>query len=59
MNRLERIKGSLLGGAVGDALGASVEFLEWPAIEAKYGPQGGAISPRSVALPVPLPATLR
>ena len=40
MNRLERIKGCLLGGAVGDALGASVEFLEWPAIEAKYGPQG-------------------
>ncbi|WP_233092152.1 ADP-ribosylglycohydrolase family protein [Pseudomonas sp. MF6772] len=27
MNRLERIKGCLLGGAVGDALGAPVEFL--------------------------------
>lgn len=40
MNRLERIKGCLLGGAVGDALGAPVEFLEWPAIEAKFGPQG-------------------
>lgn len=40
MNRLERIKGCLLGGAVGDALGASVEFLEWSAIEAKFGPQG-------------------
>lgn len=38
MNRLERIKGCLLGGAVGDALGAPVEFLEWPAIEAKFGP---------------------
>ena len=40
MSRLERIKGCLLGGAVGDALGATVEFLEWPAIEAKFGSQG-------------------
>lgn len=40
MNRLERIKGCLLGGAVGDALGAPVEFLEWSAIEAKFGPSG-------------------
>jgi ADP-ribosylglycohydrolase len=40
MNRLERVKGCLLGGAVGDALGAPVEFLEWQAIEAKFGPQG-------------------
>jgi len=40
MNRLDRIKGCLLGGAVGDALGAPVEFLEWPAIEAKFGPSG-------------------
>ncbi|WP_144174996.1 ADP-ribosylglycohydrolase family protein [Pseudomonas sp. Kh13] len=40
MNRLERIKGCLLGGAVGDALGAPVEFLEWPVIEARFGPQG-------------------
>ena len=40
MNRLERVKGCLLGGAVGDALGAPVEFLEWSAIEAMFGPQG-------------------
>jgi ADP-ribosylglycohydrolase len=40
MNRLERIKGCLLGGAVGDALGAPVEFLEWSVIEARFGPQG-------------------
>ena len=40
MNRIERIKGCLLGGAVGDALGAPVEFLEWSAIETKFGPQG-------------------
>lgn len=40
MNRLQRIRGCLLGGAVGDALGAAVEFLEWPAIQAQYGPHG-------------------
>ncbi|MDI3183086.1 MULTISPECIES: ADP-ribosylglycohydrolase family protein [Pseudomonas] len=40
MNRLERVKGCLLGGAVGDALGAPVELLEWSAIEAMFGPQG-------------------
>ncbi|MFJ3484563.1 ADP-ribosylglycohydrolase family protein [Pseudomonas sp. NPDC090202] len=40
MNRLERIKGCLLGGAVGDALGAPVEFLEWNAIRAGFGAQG-------------------
>lgn len=40
MNRLERIKGCLLGGAVGDALGAPVEFLEWNAIRATFGAQG-------------------
>ncbi|QHF04322.1 ADP-ribosylglycohydrolase family protein [Pseudomonas asturiensis] len=40
MNRLERIKGCLLGGAVGDALGAPVEFLECDAIRATFGAQG-------------------
>lgn len=40
MDRLEQIKGCLLGGAVGDALGAPVEFLEWPAIRPKFGPGG-------------------
>ncbi|MCY1394500.1 ADP-ribosyl-[dinitrogen reductase] glycohydrolase [compost metagenome] len=40
MNRRERIKGCLLGGAVGDALGAPVAFLEWPMIEAKFGSHG-------------------
>jgi ADP-ribosylglycohydrolase len=40
MNRLERIKGCLLGSAVGDALGAPVKFLEWTAIEVEFGPQG-------------------
>jgi ADP-ribosylglycohydrolase len=36
----ERILGCLLGGAVGDALGAPVEFMSWPAIAAHYGPAG-------------------
>jgi ADP-ribosylglycohydrolase len=40
MNRLQRIQGCLLGGAVGDALGAPVEFLEWNAIRAIFGAQG-------------------
>lgn len=40
MTRLERIKGCLLGGAVGGALGAPVELMEWAAIEAKFGAQG-------------------
>lgn len=40
MNRLDRIKGCLLGGAVGDALGAPVEFLGWAEISARHGAQG-------------------
>jgi len=40
MNREDRIAGCLLGGAVGDALGAPVEFLSLSAIRAEYG-EGG------------------
>ena len=40
MNRLDRIKGCLLGGAVGDALGAPVEFLGWADIKARFGADG-------------------
>lgn len=36
----ERILGSLLGGAVGDALGAPVEFMSLPEIKAKFGSRG-------------------
>lgn len=36
----DRFKGSLLGGAVGDALGASVEFLRLDEIRERYGPDG-------------------
>lgn len=35
-----RFEGCLLGGAVGDALGAPVEFQNARAIFAKYGPKG-------------------
>ncbi|RYG37819.1 ADP-ribosylglycohydrolase family protein [bacterium] len=36
----DRFRGCLLGGAVGDALGAPVEFDRWPQIAAKFG-EGG------------------
>jgi ADP-ribosylglycohydrolase len=37
---LDRAKGCLLGGAIGDSLGAPVEFLSLPAIRAQFGPDG-------------------
>ncbi len=37
---LSRVRGCLLGGAVGDALGAGLEFLSLSAIRASYGPDG-------------------
>ena len=40
LSRLDRIRGCLLGGAAGDALGAPVEFLEWNAIQARHGLDG-------------------
>jgi hypothetical protein len=36
----ERFRGCLLGGAVGDALGAPVEFLSRPMILNRFGPAG-------------------
>ena len=39
-DRASRFRGCLLGGAVGDALGAPVEFMDLPAIQAKFGPDG-------------------
>jgi ADP-ribosylglycohydrolase len=36
----DRIRGSLLGGAVGDALGAPVEFLSLGEIRGCFGPEG-------------------
>ena len=38
--RLDAIRGCLFGGAVGDALGYPVEFLEESEIFAEFGPQG-------------------
>jgi ADP-ribosyl-[dinitrogen reductase] hydrolase len=35
-----RFRGCLLGGAVGDALGAPVEFLKLDAIREQFGPEG-------------------
>ena len=35
-----RVRGCLLGGAVGDALGAPVEFMDIEAIKARFGPAG-------------------
>ena len=35
-----RVRGCLIGGAVGDALGAPVEFLSMDRIRAEYGPDG-------------------
>lgn len=36
----ERVLGCLLGGAVGDALGAPVEFLSWSSIRRQFGEAG-------------------
>lgn len=36
----DRISGSLLGGAAGDALGYAVEFMSWDAIARDYGANG-------------------
>ena len=39
-NRLDLIRGCLLGGAVGDALGAPVEFMTISEIMDEYGEEG-------------------
>ena len=39
-DRADRFRGCLLGGAVGDALGAPVEFTDRPAILKRFGPDG-------------------
>ena len=38
--KLSRFKGCLLGGAVGDAMGAPVEFMSLAEIRRKFGPDG-------------------
>ncbi len=39
-DRKDRIRGCLVGGAVGDALGYAVEFMSLKAIRQAYGPDG-------------------
>ena len=39
-NRRDKVRGAILGGAAGDALGYPVEFLSAQAIKAKYGSHG-------------------
>ena len=38
--RKDLVRGSLIGGAIGDALGYAVEFNSYQRIISKYGPQG-------------------
>ena len=38
--KLNLVRGSLIGGAAGDALGYAVEFARYSEIIAKYGPSG-------------------
>ncbi len=40
VDRQERIHGSLLVGAIGDALGAGIEFMRLSEIEELFGPEG-------------------
>ena len=41
MNSLQdRIRGSLIGGAIGDALGYPIEFMNFKGIKYKYGEEG-------------------
>ena len=40
-----KVRGCLVGGALGDALGAPVEFMSWPDIRERYGPAGIAEVP--------------
>jgi ADP-ribosylglycohydrolase len=40
ISRLGRFTGCLLGGAIGDALGAPVEFMSLPEIRRQFGPEG-------------------
>ena len=37
---LDTIRGCMIGGAVGDALGYPIEFMKEDAIWNKYGPKG-------------------
>lgn len=40
MKRLDKYRGCLIGGAIGDALGYAVEFIDDAQIRARYGQNG-------------------
>ena len=40
VNLYDRVRGSLIGGAIGDALGYPIEFMSLKAIRQKYGDKG-------------------
>lgn len=40
VNLYDRVRGSLIGGAIGDALGYPIEFMSLKAIKQKYGDKG-------------------
>ncbi len=40
INLYDRVRGSLIGGAIGDALGYPIEFMSLKAIKHKYGDKG-------------------
>lgn len=40
MKNLDKYRGCLIGGAVGDALGYAVEFMRWQNIQKRYGTNG-------------------
>ena len=40
INLYDRVRGSLIGGAIGDALGYPIEFMSLKAIKQKYGDKG-------------------
>ena len=43
MDGAQPIRGFLLGGAVGDAMGAVVEFLSWGEIRSRFPPSNGTL----------------
>lgn len=40
MKDLDKYRGCLIGGAVGDALGYAVEFMRWQNIQKRYRTNG-------------------
>ncbi len=47
---LDKAKGVIFGLAIGDALGAPTEFIKFPEIKRRYGPEGISDIPDPVTL---------